>query len=147
MALVDKDEKYKIVNENYVKAFGMPREEIVEAYCKDILPPNIWDVHGPLVKRALKGESPEFIEKTDMPDGSILYAAGRYVPIVGENGIIHSVTVYVDDVTNLKNAEDQLKLELKEKDKLFSIIAHDIRSPLNLFEGLLNASDNQIITQ
>ena len=148
MALLDKDRRYKIVNQQYVDAFGRPRDKIIGTLSKEILPENIWDVHSPLIEKALKGESPSFLDKTEMPDGSYIYASGRYVPILDpETNEVMEITVFVDDVSDLKDAEKKLKDELKDKDKLFSIIAHDIRSPLNLFEGLLNASDNQIITQ
>jgi len=147
MALIGLDRRYKMVNEKYVIAFGKPRNQIIGAISKDVLPQNIWEKHQPMVERALSGESLEFLEKTLMPNGSYMYAAGKYVPIKNEQGEVVYITVFVDDVTKLIQAEDELKLTIKEKDKLFSIIAHDIKSPLNLFEGLLRASDSEIISQ
>jgi PAS domain S-box-containing protein len=148
LALIDTDRKYLIVNQKYVDAFGKPRHEIIGTNSKDILPKNIWEAHSPYIERAIKGESPVFLNKTELPDGSFIYTSGRYVPIMDPvNNSIKLIALYVDDVTELKDAEEQLKRELKDKDKLFSIIAHDIRSPLNLFEGLLNASDSQVISQ
>jgi PAS domain S-box-containing protein len=147
MALLGPDRQYKMVNHKYVKAFGKPRNEIIGRISKDILPHNIWKKHQPMVEQALRGESPEFLNKTRMPDGSYMYAAGKYVPIKNERDEVLYVTVFVDDVSDLMKVEEELKLTIKEKDKLFSIIAHDIKSPLNLFEGLLRASDSEIITQ
>ncbi len=48
------------------------------------------------------------------------------------------------DVTDLKNAELELKKLNAEKDKFFSIIAHDMRSPLNGIHGLSNLLVEQI---
>ena len=48
------------------------------------------------------------------------------------------------DVTDLKNAELELKKLNAEKDKFFSIIAHDMRSPLNGIYGLSNLLVEQI---
>lgn len=147
MALIGPDRQYKMVNDKYVKAFGKPRNEIIGSFSKDVLPAKIWEIHGPLVARALQGESPEFLERTQMPDGTLFYASGRYVPIKNAKSEVQYITVFVDDVSDLMKAEEELKLTIKEKDKLFTIIAHDIKSPLNLFEGLLRASDSDIISQ
>ena len=56
---------------------------------------------------------------------------------------------FVTDITDRKRAEEEIKLKneqllllIAEKDKLFSIIAHDLRNPLNSFLGL-----TQILTE
>ena len=147
MALEGRNRRYKMVNKKYVEEFNMSREEIIGARSKDVLPDYIWQNHTKFLDRAFSGEFVEFSEQAKLPNGTRMFASGKFVPIKNIKGDIEYVTVYVDDVTKLKLVEEQLKSELKDKDKLFSIIAHDIRSPLNLFEGLLNASDNQVITQ
>lgn len=140
IALLDKERRYKMVNINYEKSFSKDRNEIIGSHIADVLPPNILKVHEPLVDAALSGESPEFLEKTEMPDGSSFYAAGRYVPILSDDGEIVGVTVFVNDVTKLETAKNKLKAANKTKDRLFSIVAHDIRGPLDLFDTLLNFS-------
>ncbi|MEQ8905693.1 PAS domain-containing sensor histidine kinase [Ekhidna sp.] len=140
IALVDKELKYRMVNINYEKAFGMDREKIIGSYVRDVLPENILDVHIPLIQKALGGESPEFLELTEMPDGGTFYAGGKYMPVHSDDGEVIGVSVFVNDVTKLEVAKNKLKAANSTKDKLFSIIAHDIRGPLDLFEGLLNYS-------
>jgi PAS domain S-box-containing protein len=63
------------------------------------------------------------------------------------------IIVLFRDVTDRKLAEQQLNqksLELegsnKLKDRLFSIIAHDLRSPIRNLKLLVNLSNNQMIT-
>ncbi len=147
MAMVDNEKRYAMVNDNYVVAFGKPRKKIIGAEMSKVLPQNILETHSVFVDRALAGESPEFMEETLMPDGSIFYANGRYVPIRGSNGRIESVTVYASDVTKLEKAKVELNKVNKTKDQLFSLIAHDILSPLNLFQSILNISKDESITQ
>jgi len=65
-----------------------------------------------------------------------------FQPIFDENGDVSTVVGLAIDVTEAKQAEEEIKLtneELQkvndEKDKFFSIIAHDLRSPLSAFLG------------
>ncbi|WP_421764320.1 ATP-binding protein [Ekhidna sp.] len=147
IALFDQDLKYKMVNLNYEKAFGKKRDEIIGSRVEDVLPDNIVETHLPLIKAAMNGESPEFLEKTYMPDGSSFYAGGKYVPIKSNDGEILGATVFVNDVSKLETAKIKLKEANDTKDRLFSIVAHDIRGPLDLFEGLLNVSSDGTISQ
>lgn len=140
IALLDTEKRYKMVNINYEKSFNKKRGEIIGSRISEVLPPNILEVHEPMVDAALKGESPEFLEKTDMPDGTNFYAGGKYVPITSDDGEIVGVTVFVNDVTKLETAKNKLSTANKAKDRLFSIVAHDIRGPLDLFDTLLDFS-------
>ncbi|MEQ6167750.1 MULTISPECIES: PAS domain-containing sensor histidine kinase [unclassified Ekhidna] len=140
IGLVDKSLRYRMVNLNYEKSFGLDRDKIIGSHIKDVLPPNILKTHQPLVEQALEGESPEFLEHTRMPDGSSFYAGGKYMPVYADNGEIVGVSVFVSDVTKLEVAKNKLATANTTKDKLFSIVAHDIRGPLDLFDGLLDVS-------
>lgn len=68
-----------------------------------------------------------------------------------ENAGDKFVTAIIRDITQRKNAEDEiqksherLKLTNNEKDKLFSIIAHDLKSPINGFLALTKMMTDDI---
>lgn len=68
-----------------------------------------------------------------------------------ENAGDKFVTAIIRDITQRKNAEDEiqksherLKLINNEKDKLFSIIAHDMKSPINGFLALTKMMTDDI---
>ncbi len=72
-------------------------------------------------------------------DGSIRYHTFSAHPVT-EDGEIVGLEGFIIDATDRKQAEEEIKLKnaelLKinaEKDKFFSIIAHDLRSPFNSF--------------
>ncbi|MEP0985379.1 PAS domain-containing sensor histidine kinase [Ekhidna sp.] len=142
IGLVDREMKYRMVNINYEKSFGKSRDKIIGSHVRDVLPENILSKHIPLIEQTLRGESPEFLELTKMPDGGTFYAGGKYTPVRSETGEITGIAVFVNDVTKLEEAKNKLEAANSTKDKLFSIIAHDIRGPLDLFIGLVDYSSH-----
>lgn len=147
MALVDKESTYKIANRHYAEAFGNKRDEIIGKARSRILPEQLHETHKPYFDKALLGKTTSFLEKDEMPDGTSIFSRGTYVPIRNPEGEIEAISIYVDDVTELVEAQESLKRANETKDKLFSIIAHDIRSPLTLFQSMLNVSNEAIISQ
>jgi PAS domain S-box-containing protein len=147
MALVDKDQKFLLANHNYAERFGLTKEEIMGKKRSEVLPPHILDEHQAALERALKGEKVTFIGETELKNGKQISVNGQFVPIIGINGEVEAVTICIDDVTELVQAQKDLQSANETKDKLFSIIAHDIRSPLNLFQSILNVSHDDIISK
>ncbi len=146
MAMLDLEERYILVNQNYANRFGMSSEDIVGKRRREVLPSLIYDNQEEMFKEALKGKPIAFLEDSELPDGSIISANGKYEPIKDADGKTIAVTVCVDDVTELVEAQEALKTASETKDKLFSIIAHDIKSPLNLFQSILNLKNDDVIT-
>lgn len=73
------------------------------------------------------------------------------IPEFDKEGNVISVLSYTRDVTDIINiqqalekSEKKLKLINAEKDKFFSIIAHDLRSPFNGFLGLTDLLMNDL---
>ena len=148
MALVDPSGKFKLVNSNYASRFGFKTNELIGKSRKEILPEHIFGKHEPMFQEVLRtGEQVSFLEETSLPDGSLISANGKYEPILNAEGEVESVAICVDDVSELVRAHKALKVANETKDKLFSIIAHDIKSPLNLFHSILSLNNDDVISK
>jgi PAS domain S-box-containing protein len=72
-------------------------------------------------------------------DGMLRYILARFVFQKDENGNSRLKYGVNQDITSIKRAEIELMELNAAKDKFFSILAHDLRSPLSSFVGLTDA--------
>ncbi|MEM6644306.1 MAG: PAS domain-containing sensor histidine kinase [Bacteroidota bacterium] len=140
MALVDKNGKYVLANKNYADNFQTERSAIIGKNRLDILPEKLIESQRAAFAKAQKGEATSFLHETPLVDGQHMIAKGKYEPILDDTGQVEAITICVDDVSALIKAQQDLKKANETKDKLFSIMAHDIRSPLSMFETFVNMS-------
>lgn len=148
----NKDETYRFVNEAFANPFGKKPEEIIGKTPFEIFPPEEAEKRLRLVRQVFKtGEKGELEVKVVNTESIEKFYTTMVDPIKDDQGNILWVACISKDITNHKIAEEELRLKndmLKassaEKDKFFSIVAHDLRGPMNGFLGLTSIMADDI---
>ena len=141
IGLIDMKGNYLVANSLYEKTFDIPVNEIEGKHYTEILPPNILKTHIPLITKGFEGKSPTFNEITELPNGNSIHSLGKYIPIFDAHEKQFALAVYVIDITKLKNTEEKLISLNETKNRLLSIISHDVKSPLNSLKGILSINE------
>jgi PAS domain S-box-containing protein len=140
-------EDYLIVEVNpaYEVQLGITRETVINKTSKEaygVAVPPFFDIYS---RVALTGK-PEIFETYFAPLDKY-FSISVYHPYPG------SFATVFDNITERKHAEAEIKLKNlqleklnSEKDKFFSIIAHDLRGPFNGFLGLTQIMAEQYKT-
>lgn len=148
VALLDKEGGYIIANKPYEHAFQIPLEQVEGNHYSKVLTSELIKSHKPLIEQGLEGKSSSFEEFTILPNGQKIHSYGEYIPIFSSNSTeVKFLAVFVTDITDLKEAQKKLATSNKVKDKLFSIISHDLRSPLNSLFSLIEIIEKELITE
>ena len=139
-----KDLHYVFANDRYLDWFGKTSDEVKGMHLKEILGEELYLKNLPFVEKVLKGELVKFERPLIKNKEVVGYTLIHYVPDF-DNKELKGFFVMISDITELKNINFQLEKsnqELNEinsiKDKLFSVIAHDLKSP---FAGLLGLTE------
>lgn len=132
-------EKIVYANRNFLNLWGISLEEALskpELYFKIIHPDDL-----PLLFTAYNSNSFKTNHKMDVefrvlsPQNEVITLWGRTFPVFNLQKQVYRVIGVASDISKQKKIENDLRELNIDKDKFFSIIAHDLRNPLNNLLG------------
>jgi PAS domain S-box-containing protein len=106
ISYVDTDRRYQFANQVYDDWFGY---QVEGKKVEDVLGTPVYDTISPHIDTVLTGLSVNFESQIKHRDGSIHVVDTSYVPDQAENGSIHGFFALVQDITERKQAEQEMR--------------------------------------
>ena len=98
---------FRFVNQLYSEWLRRPREQILGRHVRDVLGEKVYRMRKPHLDRALAGERVTY--EADFPGDPTRKTVVQYVPHLGEDGRALGIYSLIQDVTEQKRVEDELR--------------------------------------
>jgi PAS domain S-box-containing protein len=133
MALVTPDRRFSRVNRALCDMVGYSPDELSKMTYPTITHPDDVSTDRELLARLARGEIPRYrIEKRYIrKDGEIVNIVLSRSILRDRDGALLYYITQMEDITEIKRAEEALQHAVAERDQVLRIVAHDLRNPLN----------------
>jgi len=139
----DREGKYLYANKAYCNAFNVKQPDLLGRDDHFVFPSNIALILQDNDKRIMESRHPEVVDETGVINGKTQTYRSNKSPMFDERGGVCGISGLAINITYEKQLEkeksdlvNKLERTNKTKDKLFSVIAHDLRSPFNQLLGI-----------
>jgi len=137
------DYKFEFVNKGYEDWFGLEAKDIIGKHAADIIGEEAFKITKPNLDRVFTGETINNERMIPYQHGGARYTQATFLPH-RVSGKIAGAIVCVNDVTPMKDAENELRKLLDELERSnqeleqFAYVAsHDLQEPLRMVSSFL----------
>jgi PAS domain S-box-containing protein len=135
--------RYLSINASFLQLTGIDPKDMLGKTTEEIVPKETAKLVNAKYRRCVEAGEPYIEEiELELPVGK-RYLYSSLIPMRNEEGRVYRIVGVTHDITQRKEYEAKLKqseTKLRElnqmKDRLFSIVAHDLRSPFSAIMGL-----------
>jgi PAS domain S-box-containing protein len=152
VGFINEDEIFVFANPSAEKIFGVDKGGLMGLCLSDfLLGENIETIKNESRKRR-QGKTSSFEHEIVLKDGNKKDILVTATPSFDDKKFIGTFAIF-RDITERKRAEEEIRSKNKElqvlnaeKDKFFSVIAHDLRSPFNSLLGFTQIMEEELPT-
>jgi PAS domain S-box-containing protein len=132
MALTSLDGRILRANPAFGQLLGTPEADLTGRTVWDITHPEDQALTRPALLRVAQGELSGFrVEKRYLgPDGAIIWADMCTACVTDPSGVPLYLVTHIQDITERKRAEADLRQANQRKDEFLATLAHELRNPL-----------------
>lgn len=137
LTYIDSDLRFVQVNKSYADWYGQAAQDIAGKKVSDLLAKDVFERALPNYLKVLNGEKVYFENRTLDKDGKESYVNVMLIPhFCGGRvtGFFGSIT----DITRRRQAEEEIKRQLVEKETLLKEVHHRIRNNITAISGILS---------
>ncbi len=106
IAYVDKDKRYRFTNQTYETWYGYRGDG---KYLTEVVGTDAYEKLAPRIEKVLKGESVAYEAELDLKQAGTRFISANYVPDMGTNGEVRGFFSLVQDISERRQAEAELR--------------------------------------
>jgi PAS domain S-box-containing protein len=142
--MLNKDCKILSMNRTGAELFGKLPPEMIGKPLLELFPENIATQFSQNIKTVFSTGKTMIEEEKILIKGQELYLSTVLNPVKDDGGGVTAVIGIVRDITNRRQAEEQVQASLNEKEVLLKEIHHRVKNNLQVISGLLTLQAAQI---
>ncbi len=119
---LDKERRYRVVNQAFTDWFGLPKHAIVGLHVQELVGDTAWEIIRPWLDRAYAGQLVDYETEIPYRHGGTRWIHAVYNPHRNGDGTVAGVAVLVSDITKQKRAEQELRASEERYQYIFDTV-------------------------